>query len=66
MGIDNVLLMVPRVNFNNSIKKRKEIIVLLNVVFLAHALLVAFRYMTITYLSLPLQSSYCGFIANDL
>ena len=42
MGIDNVLLMVPRVNFNNSIKKRKEIIVLLNVVFLAHALLVAF------------------------
>lgn len=35
MGIDNVLLMVPRVNFNNSIKKRKEITVLLNVVFLA-------------------------------
>ena len=33
--MDNVLLIVPRVNFTNSIKKRKEIIVLLNVVFLA-------------------------------
>lgn len=35
VGMDNVLLIVPRVNFTNSIKKRKEIIVLLNVVFLA-------------------------------
>ena len=32
--MDNVLLIVPRVNFTDSIKKRK-IIVLLNVVFLA-------------------------------